>query len=107
MAKILRTDDQSKALSRINRDLQRIDEINIILSSGDKTGDLTLSTSDCRLKMNIYISEITPLITGLRKAMIDEVRQLSKQYFINLDANDLSILQGNSRKEISYEENRT
>ncbi len=106
MARILRTDDQNKALSKINQNLCRIDSINNILSSGDKTGDLIFSTSDCRLKMDINISEISPLITGVRKVLIEEVRQLSKQYFINLDDKDILILQGKSRKEISYEENR-
>ena len=107
MAKILKTEDQNKALATINRNLKAVASINSILSSKDDTGELIYIVAGDKLKLPVPVTQITPLLTGIRKAMADEVKQLSKQYFINLDNDDLKILQGKTSIGETYEQSNT
>ena len=107
MAKILKTEDQNNALATINKNLKSVASINSILSSKDDTGELIYIVSGDKLKLPVPVTQITPLLTGIRKAMSDEVKQLSKQYFINLDNDDLKILQGKTSIGETYEQSNT
>ena len=107
MAKILKTEDQNNALATINKNLKSVASINSILSSKDDTGELIYIVAGDKLKLPVPVTQITPLLTGIRKAMADEVKQLSKQYFINLDNNDMNILQGKTSIGETYEQSNT
>lgn len=104
MAKILKTEDQNKALITINKNLKSVAAINTVLSSSEDTGELIYIVAGDRLKLAVPVSQIAPLLTGIRKTMVDETKQLSKQYFINLDRDDTSVLQGKSILGDSYEQ---
>ena len=104
MAKILKTEDQNNALATINKNLKSVASINSILSSKDDTGELIYIIAGDKLKLPVPVVQITPLLTGIRKTMADEAKQLSKQYFINLDRDDISILQGKTVLGDSYEQ---
>ena len=107
MAKILKTEDQNNALTTINKNLKSVASINSILSSKDDTGELIYIVAGDKLKLPVPVTQITPLLTGIRKAMADEVKQLSKQYFINLDKDDMNILQGKTSIGETYEQSNT
>ena len=107
MAKILKTEDQNNALATINKNLKSVASINSILSSKDDTGELIYIVAGDKLKLPVPVTQITPLLTGIRKAMADEVKQLSKQYFINLDKDDMNILQGKTSIGETYEQSNT
>ena len=104
MARILKTEDQNKALVTINRNLKAVAAINNILSAKDDTGELIYIVAGDKLKLPVLVTQITPLLTGIRKTMADEAKQLSKQYFINLDRDDIDILQGKTVLGGSYEQ---
>ena len=75
MAKILKTEDQNNALATINKNLKSVASINSILSSKDDTGELIYIVAGDKLKLPVPVTQITPLLTGIRKAMADEVKQ--------------------------------
>lgn len=104
MAKILKTEDQNKALLTINKNIKSVAAINAVLSSKEDTGELIYIVAGDKLKLAVPVSQISPLLSGIRKSMSEETMQLSKQYFINLDKNDINVLQGKPISGDSYEQ---
>ena len=62
MAKILKTEDQNKALATINKNLKSVAAINNILSSKDDTGELIYIVAGDKLKLPVPVVQITRII---------------------------------------------
>lgn len=99
MPKILKTNEQEIALQKITDNLKQIQAYNALINSD---GQFTMTFQCKKQKMTFDVDQkyVEGYVKPFRKALVTEVKTLSKKYAIGLDDSDESILENADGKKV-------